>query len=399
MDTPLYRMVTYPANSYIILENEKKSQQFFIIKDGKVNLKRDFPVAGEKPSELLGPGDFFGVISAMSQLPQIESAISLSPVNLIAVSFNRFGELIQKNSPLALKIIRYFSKKLRQYDDKDTGTRASGSSNPDQLNLLVSLAEHYLQTGQKSTAAYMLKSYLKYQPAGELAKSATEKLTEIGDMEESQPQGTNRIYTKDMIIFCENEPGNDLFIVQKGKIRITKLINKTEIQLNVMKPGDIFGEMALLENKPRSASATAMEDCELLAINKQNFEAMSEKQPQLMTRIITILSERIWNSYKKVLNSYFTDPNTKLLDMMMILIERSRTKISNGISFDFQISVPELMKMTGILDDPEKVTKRIIQLYKFLKIENGNLYCTDISLLERQVSISRAKIKETGPTY
>jgi len=58
MDTPLYRMVTYPANSYIILENEKKSQQFFIIKDGKVNLKRDFPVAGENPVKYPDPEIF-----------------------------------------------------------------------------------------------------------------------------------------------------------------------------------------------------------------------------------------------------------------------------------------------------------------------------------------------------
>jgi CRP-like cAMP-binding protein len=82
-----------------------------IIKEGRINLKKDFPVAGEKASEVIGPGDFFGVISAMSQLTQIESALSLTPVVLIGVSYTKFGELIQKNSPLAMKIIRYFSKK------------------------------------------------------------------------------------------------------------------------------------------------------------------------------------------------------------------------------------------------------------------------------------------------
>ena len=70
MENVLYKIVTYPQNSYIILEGEKKSQQFYIIKEGRINLKKDFPVAGEKASEVLGPGDFFGVVSAMSQLPQ-----------------------------------------------------------------------------------------------------------------------------------------------------------------------------------------------------------------------------------------------------------------------------------------------------------------------------------------
>ena len=108
MENALYKIITYPQNSYIILEGEKKAQQFYIIKEGRVNLKKDFPLAGEKPSEIIGPGDFFGVVASMSQLPQIETAVSLTPLVLIGVSFTRFGELIQKNSPLALKIIRYF---------------------------------------------------------------------------------------------------------------------------------------------------------------------------------------------------------------------------------------------------------------------------------------------------
>ena len=400
MESVLYKMVSFPQNSYIILEGEKKSQQFYIIKDGKVNLKRDFPVANEKPNEILGPGDFFGVISAMSQLPQVETAVSLTPVNLIAVSFTKFGELIQKNSPLALKIIRFFSKKLRQYDDKDTGTRAMSSNSPDQLNLLVELAEHYITLGQKETASYMLKSYLKYLPKGEFAKNAQEILSElgsVGDNEETEIRGNIRVYNKDQLIFCENEPGNDLFIVQRGRIRITKLINKVEVQLNIMKPGDIFGEMALLENKPRSASAVAMEECELLSINKANFEIMTEKQPQLMTRIITILSERIWNAYKKVLNSYIVDNTSRIMDMLMILFERSKIKPTTGLIFDFSTTIPEVMKMTGIYDDPEKIIKKILGLYKFIRIEGETIICTDVTLMDRQVGIIRSKLKDAKP--
>ena len=78
MDNSLFKIVTFTPGSYITLEGERKpSTQFFIIKEGKVNLKRTFPVANEKSSEVIGPGDFFGVISAMSQYQQIESAIAL----------------------------------------------------------------------------------------------------------------------------------------------------------------------------------------------------------------------------------------------------------------------------------------------------------------------------------
>ena len=365
MENVLYKMVTYPQNSYIILEGEKKSQQFYIIKEGRINLKKDFPVAGEKASEVIGPGDFFGVVSAMSQLPQIESALSLTPVVLIAVSFTKFGELIQKNSPLAMKIIRYFSKKLRQFDDKNPGTRPSAVSSPDNLNIIYNLAEYYINLDQKQAAIYMLQSYIKHSPGGEFVEAAKSKLNELGAKELStdEAKGTNRVFEKDQMVFCENEPGNDLYIVQRGKIRITKLINNVEVQLNVMKPGDIFGEMALLENKPRSASASALEEAELLIINKQNFEIMTQKQPQLMTRIITILSERIWNAYRKILNSNLQDTNARVLDMLMILVEKSKIKIGSG-TFDFEINFADLFKMISITEDLERFVPKFINTYK-----------------------------------
>jgi CRP-like cAMP-binding protein len=396
MESILYKIITYPQNSYIILEGEKKAQQFYIIKEGKVNLKKDFPVAGEKPSEIIGPGDFFGVVASMSQLPQIETAISLTPVVLIGVSFTRFGELIQKNSPLALKIIRYFSKRLRQFDSRDTGIRSStSSSTPDNLNILINLSDYYIQLGQKQVATYMLQSYLKNLPDGELVESAKEKLNALGAPETTEEaKGGNRVYQDGQVIFCENEPGNDLYILQRGKVRITKYIQGNDVQLNVMKPGDIFGEMALLENKPRSASATAVDETELLVINKQNFEIMTEKQPQLMTRIITILSERIWNAYRKLLNSNLPDLNSRILDMLMILLEKSKSKIGSNSGFDFNITFPELLKQIGVSEDPEKISNKFLTMYKFIKLEDGILVCTDTSVLERQVSTLRSKLKD-----
>lgn len=395
MENVLYKMANYPQNSYIILEGEKKSLQFYIIKEGRINLKKDFPVAGEKASEVIGPGDFFGVVSAMSQLPQIESALSLTPVVLIAVSFTKFGELIQKNSPLAMKIIRYFSKKLRQFDDKNPGTRPTSISSPDNLNIIYNLAEYYINLDQKQAAIYMLQSYLKHSPEGEFVEDAKIKLNELGAKEISyeEAKGTNRVFEKDQMVFCENEPGNDLYIVQRGKIRITKLINNAEVQLNIMKPGDIFGEMALLENKPRSASASALEEAELLVINKQNFEVMTQKQPQLMTRIITILSERIWNAYRKILNSNLNDTNSRVLDMLMILVEKSKVKIGSG-TFDFEINFADLFKMISISEDLDKFAPKFVNTFKFIKFEEGKIMCNDLMALERHVTVIRTKLKE-----
>ncbi|MCX8000050.1 MAG: cyclic nucleotide-binding domain-containing protein, partial [Leptospiraceae bacterium] len=224
----LYKLVNFTPGAFIILEGERKSTQFYIIKEGKVKLLRDFPVHGEPASEILGPGDFFGVIAAMSQYPQIESAVALTNVVLIAVSHTKFGELIQKNSPLALKIIRYFSKKLRQFDDSSgiSGRSfTSGANDPSSLNMLFNLAEFYFNQGQIETAVYLYQSYLKYAESGEHVEKAKKQLKMLGrGFELEAKTGSSRIYQTDEMIFCENEPGNDLFIVQRGRVKISKYI-------------------------------------------------------------------------------------------------------------------------------------------------------------------------------
>lgn len=388
MDNSLFKIVTFSPGSYITLEGERKpSTHFFIIKEGKVNLKRTFPVANEKSSEVIGPGDFFGVISAMSQYPQIESAIAMSNVTLISVGQNRFGELIQKNAALAMKIIRFFSKKLREFDqgqtNKTVGSKVSGEED---LTLLFQMAENYFAQGNTDSAVYLYQSYLKYVPKGDFTTKAKDKLKMLGKPLEMQVvNGANRSYTQNQMIFSENEPGQDLFILQKGKVKITKIIKDNDVLLNIMKPGDIFGEMALLDNKPRSASAIATEDVDLLAINKANFETMVQTQPQLMSKIITVLSERVWNAYKKIANAMIEDVNGRIADMLLTLVEKNRIKVAPKAEYNFQLGVFDLLKMLGLTDRDTNLIMKFMTNNKFIHLDGETLICSDLALLDRLV--------------
>jgi len=66
-------------------------------------------------------------------------------------------------------------------------------------------------------------------------------------------------YEPNDIIFCEFEPGNDFYFIQSGRVEIVKIINNREKTLDILGAGDVFGEMAILEEEPRSASAIAIE--------------------------------------------------------------------------------------------------------------------------------------------
>ncbi|HPJ13592.1 MAG TPA: cyclic nucleotide-binding domain-containing protein, partial [Spirochaetota bacterium] len=82
-------------------------------------------------------------------------------------------------------------------------------------------------------------------------------------------------YAPGEIIFCEYEPGNEFYFVKKGRVSIVKIINNREKTLDVLEEGDVFGEMAILEAEPRSASAVAMgpETVSLLKFHRDNFDA------------------------------------------------------------------------------------------------------------------------------
>ena len=101
----------------------------------------------------------------MSQHPQIESARALTNVSLIS-GYDQFGTLIQRNTPVAMKIIRYFSMKLRQFDQ--TITRLFSKYCGEDLNQLYNMGEYYFSQGNiEHCATYAYQSYLKYLPTGQ----------------------------------------------------------------------------------------------------------------------------------------------------------------------------------------------------------------------------------------
>ena len=137
--TPSFNIVSYNANSFIIVEGKKDSPTFYIVREGKVKVIRENPVVGEDPNTVLGPGDFFGVVAAMSHKSQIESVTALTNVSLIAVNYDQFGTLIQRNTPVAMKIIRYFSMKLRQFSQTIAKLSFKSGGAPEDLNQLYNM--------------------------------------------------------------------------------------------------------------------------------------------------------------------------------------------------------------------------------------------------------------------
>jgi CRP/FNR family transcriptional regulator, cyclic AMP receptor protein len=97
-------------------------------------------------------------------------------------------------------------------------------------------------------------------------------------------------------IFREGDEGHELFILLNGQIRI----HHNDRELAVLKRGDFLGEMALLDNEPRSADAVTLSDCKLLSIGQSDFFDVLSGRPEILKGILRLLSRRLRNTISNV---------------------------------------------------------------------------------------------------
>ena len=128
-------------------------------------------------------------------------------------------------------------------------------------------------------------------------------------------------YSPGDIIFCEFEPGDAFYFVHSGKIGIVKIINNKEKTMDVMKEGDVFGEMAILEGEPRSASAIALSRTKVLKFHRDNFDALLAGNKDLAYRLLVVFSKRISDAKRRLMILLLNEPILKVMDVLCMLAE------------------------------------------------------------------------------
>ncbi|MEE1060105.1 MAG: cyclic nucleotide-binding domain-containing protein [Treponema sp.] len=385
--------VNFRKDSYILVEGKNDSDKFYIIKTGNVKcFKMNDP--NNISTKTLGPGDFVGVIPCMSGHSQIENVVALTDVSCISVRKDQYSELIEKNTSVALKIIRTFAHRVRSMNEQLTQL-ALNSISIDSPEHIFDVAEYYDRVRRTDIAAYAYNSYLRECPQGLKAFEAASRLNMLRSSVVAQPFTAHselvRSYKKDTMIFSESQSGSDMFIIQDGVVSISKVVDGNEVTLAMLKRGDMFGEMALLENKPRSASAIAHEDCRLMVVNRQNFDQMVGTQPQLISRLTTMLSERLWSMYRHLDNACLRDYQHKMIDMLALQLEKNR-KYSGPYQSD--ISVMDLATMCVIPQHHLYTVTSEFQSNGRIKIVNGKIYVPDCLEVLKQSAFCRKQKSE-----
>ncbi len=114
------------------------------------------------------------------------------------------------------------------------------------------------------------------------------------ELEEIEKICVRQTYAKDTIMFFEGDPGDKCYVIVKGEVRISKMIpNIGEEALAVLKQGDYFGEMALIDNFPRSAHAIANTDLEALAISKTDLDKVLIRDREMGYKLLWVFTQTL----------------------------------------------------------------------------------------------------------
>ena len=117
----------------------------------------------------------------------------------------------------------------------------------------------------------------------------SEELAQIAEIAEEQPLGAGDP------VFGEGEPGDALYLIVEGKVKVHKG-DKQLVQLGLR---DVFGEMAVLDSEPRSASVTVLEDAVLLKIGRDDFRDILSERPEIAMGVMKVLTRRLRETSKK----------------------------------------------------------------------------------------------------
>lgn len=140
-------------------------------------------------------------------------------------------------------------------------------------------------------------------------------------------------------VFVQGDDGDELYLILKGSVRIVALgAEGREVTLALLSQGNFFGDMALLDGHPRSASAIAAEDCEILVLHREDFFRVLERSPGSVRSLLAFLSERLRRANERIHDVSLLTVRRRLAGVLRDLALRQGTDDGTGILLPREVS-------------------------------------------------------------
>ena len=176
-----------------------------------------------------------------------------------------------------------------------------------------------------------------------LAALAQEDLRWLGE------RVRRRRFPRGDIIFQKDDPGQSLFIIESGTVRIyVPGTQGADLTLAVMGEGDFFGDMSLLDGRPRSASASAASDAVLLSLERNDFATLLRSRPDAALSILAVIAARLRESDQMASDLAFLDVSGRLARRLLDLSTSNGVRRTDGVLLQVTLTQEELANMIGV---------------------------------------------------
>ena len=196
----------------------------------------------------------------------------------------------------------------------------------------------------------------------------------------------SRAFKPGEVIFHRDDAGQVLYLIREGKVRIYITSPEgQEVALALFGPGDTFGELALLDGQPRSASAIAVDPVETYTLQRNDFINVVLHRPRIAVQVMNVLSRRLRQTDEMIENLLFLNVHGRVAKKLLDLAETHGIKTPEGIRIDMRLTQSNLAAMVGA--SRESVNKVIGYFVdkQYISIERRQITILRLAELRRRI--------------
>ncbi|HHN65625.1 MAG TPA: Crp/Fnr family transcriptional regulator [Nitrospirae bacterium] len=193
-------------------------------------------------------------------------------------------------------------------------------------------------------------------------------------------------YNKRDIIFGEGDPSDFLYIVKKGKVKITKMSQEgKEIILEIISPGDMFGAVAVLQGFPYPANAVAMEKTEVIKLHRNALMRILDRFPSVMYCLAMNIGERMRGSHEMLKNIALERVEARIAALLLKLADKMGEDTEEGRAINMKLTKQDVADMVGTTVETSIRTMSKFKKRGLIKEKGGRVIITDLPAL-REIS-------------
>ncbi len=353
--------ITYKAGSYLFIEGDEDTTHLYIIKSGKISLRSSNSCLQHDHLYAV-QGETVGFISSLNQKPRMETALVEQDTVLLKLTVEELLSLLQKNSSITMKILHTLSEQLRRYSKIAISNKDALDFPPEES--LYDIIKYYNEKEDWKNTLHISKQYLQHFSESSKISSIKHLVKRIEAKgvtdQEVEFDGIYRRFNDGDMIFSEHELGEELYIIQTGKVKILKYNKNALVMLSLLREGDIFGELAIISDKPRNATAISYGKTTLMSINRDSLLHLLNKSPEMLKKIFTSISKRVWFTLIQVEAMMHKRPLTKLYAFLENKLLENNISLRSNETVSFKFGIDDLLDMAGlkqneIMDDLDEL--------------------------------------------